>query len=70
MSMTEADVIRELAWQELESEPPEAPGMTNEQFDEEVMVTSEGGWADVGLDELPEQFTWEPTTIEDLVHAE
>lgn len=68
--MTDADVLRELAWIELDLEPPdsgEEPLMSDEQFEQEVALAAEGRWEDLGLDELPAD--WAPASIEDLRNA-
>lgn len=68
--MTEADVERELAYIELDSEPEnegEQQLMSDEEFEEEVALAAEGRWEDLDLDRLPD--SWQPMTMGELRDA-
>jgi hypothetical protein len=67
-SLTETDVLRELAWIDVETTPPDDPDqhklMSDEEFDHDVELAAQGRWEEIGLDDLPAD--WQQASIEDL----
>ena len=68
--MSDTDLMREIAWISLETEPPEPEGktMTDAQWEREIELAAAGEWEALGLDALPDG--WRPASIEELRHAE
>lgn len=51
----------------MEAPDQEQQLMDDEQFDEEVAMAEEGRWAELGLDQLPDN--WQTSSIEELRSA-
>lgn len=63
-------MLRELAWQDVELNPPPDEStalMSNADWEKEVALAAAGEWAQLDLDELPDN--WMNVTPEDLRNA-